>query len=161
MALYLLLEAVIHLTLSLLVLFRERLLTWHLLVLKSCEIALQGSLIKHGRLRSIHECSCLWPSSDGRFHRTVSRQGRIFTLLQNGSIRSLLCEILRQRDRGNGSRTFGAFERLVCGLLEGNRALDFQVLRRSCPSVMIWNLTYTWIWIKNVSYSFLFSLKFL
>ena len=161
MALYLLLEAVIHLTLSLFVLFRERLLAWYLLILKSSEIALQGSLIKHGRLRSIHESRCLWPSSDGRLHRTVSHQGRIFTLLQYGSILSLLCGILRQRDRGNGSTTFWAVWWLVWGLLEGNWALDFQVLGRSSPSVIIWNLTYTWIWIKNVSYSFLFSLKFL
>lgn len=108
MALDLLLETVIHLTLSLLVLFRERLLAWHLLFLKSIEIALQGSLVKHGRLRSIHECRCLWSSSDGRLHSAVSHQGRIFTLLQNGSARILLCGILHQRDRGNSPTTFGA-----------------------------------------------------
>ena len=109
MALYLSLEPVVHLTLSLLVLFRERLLTWHpLLVLKSSEIALQGSLVKHGRLLSVHECRCLRPSSsDGRLHRAVGHQRRIFTLLQYGSAGILLCGILHQRDRGDGPATFG------------------------------------------------------
>ena len=76
--------------------------------MKSIEIALQGSLVKHGRLRSIHECRRLWPSPDGRLHRAVSHQGRIFTLLQYGSARILLCGILHQRDRGNGPATFRA-----------------------------------------------------
>jgi hypothetical protein len=109
-ALYLSLEPVVHLTLSLLVLFRERLLTWlPLLVLKSSEIALQGSLVKHGRLRSVHESRCIWPPSDGRLHRAVGHQRRVFTLLQYGSAGILLCGILHQRYRGDGPATFGTF----------------------------------------------------